>query len=61
MEPTEYDRIADLLMQIRGKIHNKLTTTHFKGMSTKEHYMIMVTRLLHATDELADADQKGLL
>ena len=61
MDGREYDRIADLLMQIRGKIHNNLIVTHKKGAWTKEHYLIMVSRLLNATDQLADADQKGLI
>ena len=61
MDATEYDRIADLLMQIRGKIHNNLQTTHQKGAFTKEHYMIMISKLLTATDELANVDSKGLL
>ena len=61
MEPTEYDRIADLLCQIRSKIANNLRTTTEKGRWTKELYLDRVNALLLNTDELADVDQKGLL
>lgn len=61
MEPTEYDRIADLLCQIRSKIANNLRTTTEKGRWTKELYLNRVNALLINTDELADVDQKGLL
>ena len=61
MDAREYDRIADLLMQIKLKITNNLQHTHIQGKWTKQHYIIMVNNLLHATDDLAEADQKGLL
>ena len=61
MEPREYDRIADLLCQIRSKIANNLRTTTEKGRWTKELYLQRIASLLVNTDELADVDQKGLL
>lgn len=61
MDPRQYDRIADLLMQIRSKVANNLHTTHKKGEWTRDQYIDMVNKLLHATDQLADVDQKGLL
>jgi len=61
MDPREYDRIADLLCQIRSKVRNNLKTTHFKGQSTVDHYCLMVAQLLTMTDQLAEADAQGLL
>ncbi len=61
MEPREYDRIADLLCQIRSKIANNLRTRTEKGRWTKELYLDRVNALLLNTDELANVDQKGLL
>ena len=61
MEAREYDRIADLLCQIRSKIANNLKTKTEKGRWTKELYLDRVNALLLNTDELADVDQKGLL
>ncbi len=61
MDAREYDRIADLLCQIRSKIANNLRTTTEKGRWTKELYLQRIASLLVNTDELADVDQKGLL
>jgi hypothetical protein len=61
MHAREYDRIADMLMQIKLKIRNNLTWTNITGKWTIEHYTNMVNNLLHATDDLAEADQKGLI
>ncbi len=61
MDAREYDRIADLLCQIRSKIANNLKTKTEKGRWTKELYLDRVNALLLNTDELADVDQKGLL
>ena len=61
MDAREYDRIADLLCQIRSKVANNLQTTHEKGKWTKELYLIRLVKLIEDTDTLADVDQKGLL
>ena len=61
MDAKEYDRIADLLCQIRAKIENNLHTTHTKGHFTKHHYIMQVWNLLTLTDELAKLDQSELL
>ena len=61
MDPIHYDRIADLLCQIRAKVENNLRTTHKKGEFTKEHYIMKVIELLESTDRLADLDQNGML
>ena len=61
MDAREYDRIADLLCQIRNKISNNLQTTNRLGEWTKEDYLKRIASLLEDTDQLADVDQKGLL
>lgn len=61
MDARDYDRIADLLMQIRGKIANNLQTTTTKGKWTKEVYLDRINKLLDDTDMLAHHDLKGLL
>ena len=61
MEAREYDRIADLLCQIRSKVRNNVRTTTKKGEFTVDHYCIAVEKLLNMTDMLAEIDQKGCL
>ena len=61
MDARDYDRIADLLMQIRSKIANNLQTTTTKGRWTKEEALARVSRLLDDVDKLAKADEKGLI
>lgn len=61
MDARDYDRIADLLMQIRSKLANNLQTTNLKGKWTKEEALARVSRLLDDVDKLAKADQQGLL
>jgi hypothetical protein len=61
MDPRDYDRISDLLCQIRAKIENNLVTTKTKGHFTKHHYLMKVWELIEHTDVLADCDRKGLL
>ncbi len=61
MDARDYDRIADLLCQIRNKINNNLQTTNRLGEWTKSDYLERINRLLEDTDTLADVDQKGLL
>ena len=61
MDGAYYDRISDMLCQIRAKIENNLKTTHTKGHFTKQDYIIKVYALLKATDALYEADNKGLL
>ena len=61
MDPRDYDRIADLLMQIRRKIaHNLKPVTHH-GKHKQEIYLQMIESMLQHTDQLANDDQKGLL
>jgi len=61
MDNRDWDRISDLLCQIRGKIENNLVTTHTKGHFTKHHYLMMVYDLINYTDEIAELQIKGVL
>ncbi len=61
MDARDYDRIADLLCQIRNKISNNLQTTNIMGQWTKEVFLDRINKLLDDTDMLAHHDRKGLL
>jgi hypothetical protein len=61
MDARHYDRIADLLMQIRGKIANNLKPITPHGKHKQEIYLQMVESMLQHTDQLAIDDQKGLI
>lgn len=60
MEPQEWDRIADLLMQIRGKVDNILPTTKH-GEFFREGYLQQIEILIRRTDQMAEIDVKGWL
>ena len=60
MDAQDWDRISDLLMQIRKKVDNLLPTTK-KGEWTREHYLNLVAELLRHTDTMAEIDGKGWL
>ena len=61
MDPLHYDRISDLLCQIRAKGENNLRTTHTKGQFTKDDYILKVYDLLKMTDKLHELDKSGML
>jgi len=61
MDARQYDRIADLLCQIRSKVRNNVQTTHKKGQFTVDHYCLSIEKLLKMTDQLAFVDEQGLL
>jgi len=61
MDAREYDRIADLLCQIRHKIRLNVGFTHQKGKWTIDHYCSVIENLLIMTDDLNDLDTRGLL
>tara|TARA_Y100000401_G_scaffold107727_1_gene102337 strand:- start:113 stop:298 length:186 start_codon:yes stop_codon:yes gene_type:complete len=61
MDPIHYDRISDLLCQIRAKVENNLRTTHKKGEFTKQDYIIKVYDLIKMTDALYELDKNGML
>jgi hypothetical protein len=60
MDPKEYDRIADLLMQIRKKIDN-LNTTDETSAIIKDIMLYHLHRCLATNDKIAECDAKGWL
>ena len=60
MDPTEYDRIADLLMQIRKKIKN-LDPTRMRTITTQSEMYYHITSALELNDKLAELDAMGWL
>ncbi len=60
MDPREYDRIADLLMQIRSKIDN-INTKHRTGKNGKDSMLHHIEMALKYNDSLAQFDGKGWL
>ena len=60
MDATEYDRVADLLMQIRKKI-SKIHYTNKKGQWTIEQVMANIDDLLQDINDLGEVDAKGWL
>lgn len=67
MEPRDYDRIADLLMQIRMKYSTlgvaKLSKAYFETPNDSEEYdaLDIIELLLVMNDKLGKLDEKGLL
>ena len=60
MDPKEYDRIADLLMQIRKKYDNLTPQEHIDA-SVKPMMLNSIDQLLAWNDKLAEWDAKGWL
>ena len=60
MEPTEYDRIADLLIQIRKKVDN-LNPTRHNAILWKESMLEAIASALESNDALGEYDAKGWL
>ena len=60
MDAREWDRIADLLMQIRQK-YAKQTTTDTNSADTLTHMVFTIDHLLAMNDKLATWDGKGWL
>ena len=60
MEPQQYDRIADLLMQIRKKYADMLVTTD-QTKQMRDDMLDMLNACLHTNDELGQLDAKGWL
>ena len=61
MDARDWDRISDLLCQIRGKVENNLVTTHMDGHYTKHKYLMMIYDLINYTDEIAELQIKEVL
>lgn len=60
MDAQEYDRIADLLMQIRKKYANLEPKYEF-GQHAKNAILDYINASLHLNDEIGKVDAKGLL
>ena len=60
MDAQEYDRIADLLMQIRKKYDNLVPTTN-TGHRQKTECLAFVHDLIELNHTLAEIDGKGWL
>jgi hypothetical protein len=60
MDAKEYDRIADLLMQIRKKYRNLDITRNYED-HLREEAMRYIDILLGTNDHFANLDNKGLL
>lgn len=60
MDAQEYDRIADLLMQIRKKYVN-LETNEGIYHQMKQEIIDYLNALLHLNDQLAEDSAKGWL
>jgi hypothetical protein len=60
MDGQEYDRIADLLMQIRKKYANLEPKNEF-GQHAKNAILDYINAALHLNDEIGKVDAKGLL
>lgn len=60
MDAQEYDRIADLLMQIRKKYANMKTKTE-QHIENKQNALDYLNALLYLNDLFAEDDAKGWL
>lgn len=60
MDPREYDRIADLLMQIRKRL-TKIEPKTTWGKHQHHKTVNEIEILLHELDELAMVDARGML
>lgn len=60
MEPRDYDRIADLLMQIRKKYANLKLPDHMDAYN-REIMLNTIDNLLKLNDKFGEWDAKGWL
>lgn len=60
MDAKEYDRIADLLIQIRQK-YAKQKTTDSNSQDTLTHMILTIDHLLTLNDKIAKWDGQGWL
>lgn len=61
MDPKEYDRIADLLMQIRKKIDNLPVNSAPLTAYIRDEMLREVNWLLETFDKIGEWDAKGWL
>ena len=60
MDAQDWDRIGDLLMQIRGKVDNLAPKTE-SGDFWRQYQLDLIAVLLVNTDRLAKMDNEGWL
>lgn len=61
MDARKYDRIADLLTQIRGTISSQPMSHNDLANKTREDMILHIDILLAQNDSLGKADEKGLI
>ena len=61
MDPREYDRMADLLMQIRAKMSNIALKTDSIDNGMRDRGVHYIDQLLYIIDALGKWDEKGWL
>ena len=61
MDPIHYDRIADLLCQVRAKVENNLRPRTKEGKVIKELYLAQICDMLLLNDQIANKDYKELI
>jgi len=61
MDAKDYDRIADMLMQIRGKLPDWREINHEMAKYHTRDTIILIDSLLGYLDPLAKMDDKGWL
>lgn len=61
MDAREYDRIADLLMQIRNKLAKQPLSQNQMVRRSQKEMLRYVSLLLVENDFLGKADEKGLV
>lgn len=59
MDAVHYEKIADALMQFRGKLPKDGTLSDKKAEFTVDHMKIQIDSLLSTIDIFADLDDKG--
>lgn len=61
MDARKYDRIADLLTQIRATITSQPTSHSHLANKTRQDMVFHIDILLAQNDSLGKADEKGLI
>lgn len=59
MDPAHYEKIADQLMQFRGKLPDTTTLVDVKARWTIDEMKNRIDSLLQYIDAMADVDEKG--
>lgn len=59
MDPAHFEKIADQLMQFRGKLPDSITLVDMKARWTIDEMKNRIDSLLQDIDRLAEIDEKG--